>query len=178
MANRTFKKAIPDKNPFQSLAVIQSGFSAALKMFVWRWVICILYTNYACSSFSIAWIPVNKMTKFFILRLSNEFCSKFWNPRESLHIRAWRSEPERLRLKAIESWTRRTKITSISWAPEGVSRMSSPEPEVRPVVHVWLVSVIDLAAEHLGQGEPRAEGPGPAEPHPDHLNQSELSIND
>ena len=34
MANRTFKKAIPDKNPFQSLAVIQSGFSAALKMFV------------------------------------------------------------------------------------------------------------------------------------------------
>ena len=81
-------------------------------------------------------------------------------------------------LKLIESWTRRTKITSISWAPEGVSRMSSPEPEVRPVIHVWLVSVIDLAAEHLGQGEPRAEGPGPAEPHPDHLNQSELSIND
>ena len=45
----------------------------------------------------------------------------------------------------------------------------SPEPEVRPVVHVWLVTVVDLASEQLGQGEPRAEGPGPAEPHPDHL---------
>ena len=45
----------------------------------------------------------------------------------------------------------------------------SPEPEVRPVVHVGLVAVVDLAAKHLGQGEPRAEGPGPAEPHPDHL---------
>ena len=47
--------------------------------------------------------------------------------------------------------------------------MSSPEPEVRPVVHVWLVSMVDLASEQLGQGEPRAEGPGPAQPHPDHL---------
>ena len=46
---------------------------------------------------------------------------------------------------------------------------SSPEPEVRPVVHVGLVAVIDLAAEELGQGEPGAEGPGPAQPHPDHL---------
>ena len=47
--------------------------------------------------------------------------------------------------------------------------MSSPEPEVRPVVHVWLVSMVDLTAEQLGQGEPRAEGPGSAQPHPDHL---------
>ena len=45
----------------------------------------------------------------------------------------------------------------------------APEPEVRPVVHVGLVAVVDLAAEHLGQREPRTEGPGPAEPHPDHL---------
>ena len=45
----------------------------------------------------------------------------------------------------------------------------APEPEVRPVVHVGLVAVVDLAAKHLGQGEPRAEGPRPAESHPDHL---------
>ena len=29
--------------------------------------------------------------------------------------------------------------------------------------------MVDLATEQLGQGEPRAEGPGPAQPHPDYL---------
>ena len=36
--------------------------------------------------------------------------------------------------------------------------------------------MVDLAAEQLGQGEPRAEGPGSAQPHPDHLDV--VNVND
>ena len=35
----------------------------------------------------------------------------------------------------------------------------SPQPEVRPIVHVRLVAVVDLAAQQLGQGEPAAHWP-------------------
>ena len=36
--------------------------------------------------------------------------------------------------------------------------------------------MVYLTAEQLGQGEPRAEGPGSAQPHPDHLDV--VNVND
>ena len=44
-----------------------------------------------------------------------------------------------------------------------------PEPKVRLIVHVRLVSMINLAAEQLGECEPGGESPGPGQSDPDDL---------